>query len=49
MIFVDTWAWVALALTKDQYHRIAITAHRRFLRKRYVTTNFVLSELIAHL
>ncbi len=51
MIFVDTWAWVALALTKDQYHRIAITAHRRFLRqrKRYVTTDFVLSELIAHL
>ncbi len=51
MIFVDTWAWVALALTKDQYHRIAITAHRHFLRqrKRYLTTDFVLSELIAHL
>lgn len=51
MIFVDTWAWIALALKRDQYHQAAKAAHRRLLRSRrqYVTTNFVLSEVIAHL
>jgi predicted nucleic acid-binding protein len=51
MIFVDTWAWVALALKRDQYHQQAKTAHRRLLQARrpYVTTDFVLSEVIAHL
>ena len=51
MIFIDTWAWVALALNKDQYHRKATAAHRRFVKqhRRYVTTDFVLSEVIAHL
>ena len=51
MIFVDTWAWVALALSRDQFHRKATAAHHRFVkqRRRYVTTDFVLSEVIAHL
>jgi predicted nucleic acid-binding protein len=51
MIFVDTWAWVALAAKRDQHHRRATAAHKRLRRSRrlYVTTNFVLSEVIAHL
>ena len=51
MIFVDTWAWVALALKRDQHHRRVKGQHKVFQRARrlYVTTDFVLSELIAHL
>lgn len=51
MIFVDTWAWVALALKGDQNHRRVKSTHKAFrrARRRYVTTDFVLSELIAHL
>ncbi len=51
MIFVDTWAWVALALKRDQHHRAAKAQHKllKRARRRYVTSNFVLSELIAHL
>jgi uncharacterized protein len=51
MIFVDTWAWVALALKRDQHHRRVKAQHKQFQRqrRRYVTTDFVLSELIAHL
>jgi predicted nucleic acid-binding protein len=51
VIFVDTWAWVALALKRDQNHRAAQATHKRLqkARRQYVTTNFVLSELIAHL
>jgi predicted nucleic acid-binding protein len=51
MILVDTWAWVALAAKRDQHHRRAKSVHQRLQRSRrlYVTTNFVLSEVIAHL
>jgi predicted nucleic acid-binding protein len=51
MISVDTWAWVALASKQDQHHRRAKAQHKLLQRARsqYVTTNFVLSEVIAHL
>ncbi|MBI3469159.1 MAG: type II toxin-antitoxin system VapC family toxin, partial [Planctomycetes bacterium] len=51
MIFVDTWAWVAMACKRDQHHRRVKTQHKLWQRARrpYVTTDFVLSELIAHL
>jgi predicted nucleic acid-binding protein len=51
MIFVDTWAWVALASEEDQYHAAAQKAHRRLKKKRprYVTTDYVLCEVITHL
>lgn len=51
MIFVDSWAWIALAVERDQYHDPAQEQHRRFRQagRRYVTTDFVLSELITHL
>jgi uncharacterized protein len=51
MIYVDTWAWVALGLKRDQNHRRVKAQHKTFGRagRRYVTTDFILSELIAHL
>lgn len=51
MIFVDTWAWIALASEDDQYHALAARAHAglKKKRRRYVTSNFVLSEVITHL
>jgi predicted nucleic acid-binding protein len=51
MIFVDTWAWVALADSSDPYHRKAKAQHRKLTKKRhrYVTTNFVLGETISYM
>ncbi len=51
MIFVDTWAWVALADKSDPYHRKAKAAHKKLLRRkrRYVTTDYVLGEAITYL
>jgi hypothetical protein len=30
MIFVDTWAWLALAVKRDQFHAIAKAQHQKF-------------------
>ncbi len=51
MILVDTWAWVALADRRDQYHRTAKARHRKFRRagRRYVTTDYILGETITAL
>lgn len=51
MIFVDTWAWIALADQTDQYHAAAQRQHQQFrmTRQRYVTSDFVLTELINYL
>jgi predicted nucleic acid-binding protein len=51
MIFVDTWAWIALADKSDPYHRKAKAAHKKLTRARrpYVTTDYVLGEAITHL
>lgn len=51
MIFVDTWAWIALADTTDQYHLAAQRQHASFLaaRERYATSDFVLTEFINYL
>ena len=48
IIFVDTWAWYALADTRDQHHTIAQIANDELLNKGYtfVTTSFVLSETL---
>jgi uncharacterized protein len=48
MIFVDTWAWIALLDDTDQYHHEAEKAHRELQTKhrKYVTSDFVLNELI---
>jgi predicted nucleic acid-binding protein len=51
MIFVDTWAWIALADKSDPYHRKAKSEHKKLRRAqgRYVTTDYVLSETIGYL
>jgi predicted nucleic acid-binding protein len=48
MIFVDTWAWIALGDDTDQYHPIVVKQHRKLLKKRrrYVTTDDVVAEVI---
>jgi predicted nucleic acid-binding protein len=47
-VFVDTWAWYALADTRDRDHRPAQLANDQLLDQGYtfVTTNFVLDESI---
>jgi predicted nucleic acid-binding protein len=51
MIFVDTWAWLALAYIKDPYHAVAAAQHQLYRRqkRRYVTTDYVLCELVSAL
>jgi uncharacterized protein len=51
MIFIDTWAWIALADKSDPYHRKAKALHRKLSRSRrkYVTTDYVLGETITYL
>lgn len=45
-IFVDTWAWVALANESDQWHEIAESLNIELILAGYVyiTTNFILDE-----
>jgi uncharacterized protein len=51
MTFVDTWAWLALAVKRDQFHAAVKAQHHKFLsaNRKYVTTDFVLGELITRL
>lgn len=51
MIFVDTWAWIGMADDTDQYHDVIVKQHRKLLKKnrRYVTTDYVIGELIDYL
>jgi predicted nucleic acid-binding protein len=51
VIFVDTWAWLALAYKKDPFHAIALAEHRKLVRagRRYVTTDYVFAELVSAL
>jgi len=51
MIFVDTWAWIALADRSDPYHRQATQQHQELvaMRRPYVTSDYVLSETITYL
>src|SRR5688500_3460465 len=48
MIFVDTWAWLALAHKHDPYHASAGQVHRRLQKQKapYLTTDHVLSEAV---
>lgn len=51
MIFVDSWAWIALADRHDQSHAMAAKqyADLRAEQQRLVTTDYVLSEVITRL
>jgi predicted nucleic acid-binding protein len=51
VIFIDTWAWIALLDETDQYHDVAQRVHLKPQKKRrkYVTSDFVLNELINYL
>jgi uncharacterized protein len=51
MIFVDAWAWIALADKSDPYHRKAKALHKKLLRakRKYVTTDYVVAEAITYL
>ncbi len=48
MIFVDTWAWLALAYKKDPYHAVAARQHQSLQQQKrhYVTSDYVASEFI---
>jgi uncharacterized protein len=45
-VFVDTFYWVALTNTHDQWHHQALAASRRLQRVRLVTTEEVLTEYL---
>ena len=51
MVFVDTWAWLALAIRNDQFHQAAVEQHQRLVAsgRQYVTSDYVLTELITQL
>jgi predicted nucleic acid-binding protein len=51
MIFVDTWAWIALVDKTDQYYAAAQRQHDQHIasRERYVTSDFMLTEFINYL
>ncbi|MEK7439399.1 MAG: PIN domain-containing protein [Chloroflexota bacterium] len=50
-IMVDTWAWLALYNTADQFHDLATVANDTLLDERrvFVTTNGILSETYTNL
>lgn len=51
MIFLDSWAWIALADKSDPYHRKVKAQHGKLLRAKrlYVTTDSVLGETTTYL
>ena len=51
MIFIDTWAWVALADKSDAYHRKAKAQHKKLTRtkQQYITTDYVVGETNTYL
>lgn len=50
-IFVDTWAWLALANKKDKYHEVAKRGYKEIKEKGYllVTSDYILDEVITAL
>lgn len=45
-VFVDAGAWIAVSLTRDQYHQTAVTTYASRLRQArpLVTSNLVIAE-----
>ena len=50
-VFVDTWAWLAIAHKHDPYHAVAARQHRALNKRkaRYVTTDYILTEVMTAL
>jgi len=48
-LFLDTWAWVALADRRDQWNRAATEVYLRYSRTLHATSDFVLDEAISQL
>ena len=48
VIFVDTFAWVAVINKSDNYHKICLKTLELFLREKvkFITTNYVIIETI---
>ncbi len=46
MIFIDTWAWLALADKRDTHHNKAKETYEKTKKGLLVTSNFILDELI---
>ncbi|HEX5470449.1 MAG TPA: PIN domain-containing protein [Lacipirellulaceae bacterium] len=51
MVFVDTWAWIALAVRRDQHHSAAKRQHVDFVNSGslYVTTDWIIGEMITQI
>jgi hypothetical protein len=43
-VFVDTGAWIAMAVVRDQFHKQAASYYRNLSKAPLVTTNYVLVE-----
>ena len=45
-LFVDTGAWLAIVVKRDQYHKLAADYYRQLSKRRIslITTNYVLQE-----
>jgi predicted nucleic acid-binding protein len=48
-LFLDTWAWLALADRNDPWHEIAVETFLAFKNDLQATTDYVLDETITHL
>lgn len=46
-IFIDTWAWLALANKKDCNHEAAKLIFKRIKNKTHITSDFILDEFIS--
>jgi len=51
VIFIDTWAWIALADRSDSYHAPAIVRHKQLTETgaKYLTSDYVIGETITYL
>jgi len=51
LVFVDTWAWLALANRNDSNHKRAVKEYKEIRREGYrlVTSDYVLDEVITAL
>jgi len=51
MVFIDTGGWIAVAVTSDSFHEIALNYYLELIAKRVrlFTSNYVLDETITRI